>query len=175
MKTAPPGRREALSRLGRLALTGALLSEAWPARAAPPALGDAVNWPAFDLIDGRRVEPADLQGRAVLVVFFSTTCPFCARQNVHLKKLVQQLGADAGLRLILVAQDSSVAPVKEYLARHAYPFEVTMAAKPLHEALSTRRVIPLTCVVDRQGRLREVIPGEMFEEDVLQLVRWSRT
>jgi hypothetical protein len=36
-------------------------------------------------------------------------------------------------------------------------------------ALSTRNMIPLTVTVDRQGRLKQVIPGEMFEEDVLDL------
>lgn len=40
--------------------------------------------------------------------------------------------------------------------------------------MTLRKVIPLTCVVDRAGRLREVIPGEMFEEDVLDLAKWAR-
>ncbi|MEY4748293.1 MAG: hypothetical protein RIQ60_507 [Pseudomonadota bacterium] len=145
-----------------------------PARAAPASIGGAVDWPAFELIDGRRVEPVDLKAQAVLVVFFATTCPFCARHNEHVHKLMQRLGARAGLRVIHVAQDGSAAPVKDYLVRHGYSFEVTLASRALHEALSARRVIPLSCVVDRQGRLREVIPGEMFEEDVLELARWAQ-
>ena len=32
-------------------------------------------------------------------------------------------------------------------------------------------MIPLTATVDRSGRLQQVIPGEMFEEDVLELTR----
>jgi hypothetical protein len=32
----------------------------------------------------------------------------------------------------------------------------------------------MTCVLDRGGRLREVIPGEMAEADVLDLARWAR-
>jgi hypothetical protein len=39
------------------------------------------------------------------------------------------------------------------------------------QALSTRRLVPLTVTVDRSGRLRQVIPGEMFEADVLELAR----
>ena len=39
---------------------------------------------------------------------------------------------------------------------------------PMAAALSSRKVIPLTVTVDRQGRLRQEIPGEMFEEDVMQ-------
>jgi hypothetical protein len=37
-----------------------------------------------------------------------------------------------------------------------------------------RRVIPLTITVDRQGRLREIIPGEMAEADVLALATLAR-
>jgi hypothetical protein len=44
----------------------------------------------------------------------------------------------------------------------------------LHAALSERRVTPLTCVVEQAGVLREVIPGEMFEQDVLDLAKWAR-
>ena len=31
-------------------------------------------------------------------------------------------------------------------------------------------MVPLTAVVGRDGRLRESIPGEMFEEDVMELL-----
>jgi hypothetical protein len=44
-----------------------------------------------------------------------------------------------------------------------------MDHEPLQQALAARKVIPLTVTVDRQGRLRQVIPGEMFEEDVMAL------
>jgi hypothetical protein len=30
--------------------------------------------------------------------------------------------------------------------------------------------MPLTVTVDRRGRLRQVIPGEMFEADVMELL-----
>ncbi|MEY2655033.1 MAG: hypothetical protein RLZZ524_2061, partial [Pseudomonadota bacterium] len=40
--------------------------------------------------------------------------------------------------------------------------------------LSERRIVPLTCVIDRSGVLREVIPGEMAEDDVMGLIKWAR-
>ena len=46
-----------------------------------------------------------------------------------------------------------------------------MDQAPLAAALSARRVIPLTVTVDRAGRLLQVIPGEMFEDDVLELLQ----
>jgi hypothetical protein len=57
------------------------------------------------------------------------------------------------------------------MALHGWQFPVTLDEAPLAEALSARRVVPLTVTVDRGGRLKEVIPGEMFEQDVLDLLR----
>jgi hypothetical protein len=38
-------------------------------------------------------------------------------------------------------------------------------------ALSARKLVPLTVTVDRRGRLKQVIPGEMSEDDVLDLLK----
>lgn len=165
-----PARRRTLQALGLAA------ASPWLARralAAPAQIGQAVAWPAITLLDGRRLDAAALGSKAALVVFFSTTCPFCARHNEHLARLLaEQPGLP--LRVLGVAQDRDPEAVRRYLADRRLPIEVTLDAAPLHAALSERRVIPLTCVVDRQGRLREVIPGEMFEDDVMALARWAR-
>ncbi|MEY8689024.1 MAG: redoxin domain-containing protein [Leptothrix sp. (in: b-proteobacteria)] len=160
----------------RLAATVALLP--WltglpAAHAAPAALGEVVRWPTVSLLDGRRLSAAALRDVVTVVVFFSTTCTYCGRHNQHVEKLVR---ASAGqpLQVIGAALDRDEALVRDYLRQHAYSFPVTLDHQPLRDALSARRMIPLTCVIDRAGQLREVIPGEMFEADVLELVRWAR-
>ncbi|MDO9284364.1 MAG: TlpA disulfide reductase family protein, partial [Aquabacterium sp.] len=147
-----------------LAQTGAM---------APPAQGDRVRWPEVRLLDGRLLAAPALRGQAAVLVFFSTTCPFCLRHNQHVQKLV---AASAGLPLQVlgVALERSADEVRQYLARRGLAFDVTLDERALRSVLSPRRVIPLTCVLDRDGRLREVIPGEMFEDDVLGLTRWAR-
>ncbi len=166
----------AVAGLGGLAMAGGgllSLGASTPVRAAA-AVGDLVRWPeTVTLLDGSTLAAERLRHQAVLVVFFSTTCPFCTRHNPHVQKL---MAASAGLplRVIGAAQDKSAEAVRAYVQRHGYSFDVTMDARALHEALSPRKVIPLTCVVDRGGRLREVIPGEMFEDDVLELAKWAR-
>jgi len=166
-------------RAGMVAAMSATMSAAlggWPrlAQAAPAALGQPVQWPAsLRLLDGGTLEAAQLRQSATLVVFFSTTCPFCARHNQHVQKLAQATRGQP-LRVLGVAHDRDPEAVRRYLAAKGLGFAVTLDQQPLHEALSMRRVIPLSCVIDAQGRLREVIPGEMFEEDVMDLERWAR-
>ena len=59
---------------------------------------------------------------------------------------------------------------KAFLGR-GWSFPVTLDGAVLGDALSPRRSVPLTVTVDRQGRLQEVIPGEMFEDDVMGFLK----
>lgn len=149
----------------------------WPARAGavtPAEQAPRVTWPArLPLLEGGELRPADLSGRAVVVVFFATDCAYCVRHMAHLRKLIDSVRGEP-LTVLGVAHDRSPVAVREHLQRHGLTLPVTLEQAALHAALSPRRTIPLTCVIDRAGRLREVIPGEMFEDDVLQLARWAR-
>ena len=85
MKAArAPARRRMLSALCLGALCGA--APAALAQGAKPA-GRVVSWPEVTLLDGTRWGPAQAQGKTVIVVFWSTTCPFCLRHNAHIEKL----------------------------------------------------------------------------------------
>ncbi len=159
----------------REALPAALLaalgtwSAAVHADPAPPAPGDLVRWPAsLPLLDGTTWSAAP--DHAHIVVFWSTTCPFCKAHNVHVEKLHRAL-AGRRARIIGVTRDADPALVQRHLALNQLTFPVTQAHQPLAAALSPRRVIPLTVTVDRGGRLRQVIAGEMFEEDVMELAK----
>jgi thiol-disulfide isomerase/thioredoxin len=140
---------------------------------APPAIGDAIRWPAIRLMDGQAVAPPVAVEAAYVVVFFSTTCPFCARHNAHVQKLHEQAQGKP-LRVLGMAHDRDDRLVRTYLQRRGLGFDTSMDAERLRPALTALRGIPLTCVVDRQQRLREVIRGEMFESDVLGLLKWAR-
>lgn len=162
-------RRHALATLAAFAAAGV----AAPGRAAPAQPGEPVVWPEVTLLDGSRWSAASAQGKAVVVVFWSTTCPFCLRHNAHVAKL-HKVAAGRPLEILAVARERDAAAVRRYLAQHGYGFAVTLDHAPMAAALSTRRMIPLTVTVDRAGRLHQVIPGEMFEDDVLELAQLAR-
>jgi thiol-disulfide isomerase/thioredoxin len=158
-------RRHAITTLAGAALGPA----AWvQLLAAPAAAGEPVQWPEVTLLDGTRWTSAQADGKAVVVVFWSTTCPFCRRHNAHVEKL-RQAAADKPLEIVTVAREHDPDVVRQVLARNGWRFGVTLDSKPMAAALSTRNMIPLTVTVDRRGRLKQVIPGEMFEDDVLGL------
>jgi len=170
-------------------------SAAWPlvARAAASAPGNALALPAVELLDGGRIEVGDWAARPAVVVFWATHCPFCKRHNAHVDKL-HRLQANAGaaaLRVLGVALDSDAAKVRHYMAANGYAFPVALDddaaavrrymagngyAFPvaldggrLRPLFTSRQVIPMTCALERGARLLQAWPGEMFEEDVLEL------
>lgn len=153
-------RREFMASLPALA--------AGPVLAAPAVVGEAVRWPALTLLDGTPWTPQP--DRAKVVVFWSVTCPFCKRHNAHIDKLHRTAG-DGGPQLLTVSRDRDAAAVRRYLAANGYGFPVTLDHDPLAAVLAARRIIPLTVLIDRQGRVKQSLPGEMFEEDVMELLK----
>lgn len=155
-------------------VAGLALPAAARLQAAPAQRGQVVAWPGVRLLDGGRFGPAQAAGQAVVVVFWSTTCPFCRRHNQHVEKL-QQAAAGQNLKVLGVARESDADKVRRYAQQQGYSFPITLDYAPLAAVLASRNVIPLTITVDRQGLLQEVIPGEMFEEDVLGLLKLARS
>jgi thiol-disulfide isomerase/thioredoxin len=135
--------------------------------------GQVVAWPAITLLDGSTLSPASWQGQAAVVVFWATYCPFCKRHNAHIDQLHRAVQGQP-LRVLGVALDTDADAVRRYMASNGYSFPVALDGGSLRQRLTPRRVIPMTCVLDRQGRLVQAIPGEMFEDDVLDLARVLR-
>lgn len=140
-----------------------------------PQLPMAIDWPLIPLIDGGAIEPASWVGQVSIVEFWATWCPFCKRQNVHLDKLYRSM-RDQGLRVLAVSVDADATKVRPYLGSNGYAFPVALdSAAGLRARITHRKVIPLTCVIDRQGRLAQMVAGEMFEEDLFDLAKRALT
>jgi len=175
-------RRQALAHGARCVVGGALgwggcglrlqSAAAQPASPTGPSRGDLIRWPTVRLLDQRTWGPSDAAGRVMVVVFFSTSCPYCLRHNRRLTKLAELVDRQV-LQVLGVAHETDPDRVRRHLREQGHRFDVTLDDQPMHQALSARRSVPLTCVVDRASRLRELIPGEMAEDDVLGLARWG--
>ena len=137
-------------------------------RAEGVTSGSAVDWPAIQLLGGATLEPSAWRGQPGVVVFWATYCEFCKRHNAHVDKLYRSSRSQP-LQILGVAMDADPQAVRRYMAANDYRFPVALDNGVLRARLTTRRVIPMTCVIDRQGRLLQAIPGEMSEDDVLAL------
>jgi thiol-disulfide isomerase/thioredoxin len=160
-------RRETL-RVLAAALGGAALG---PALAA--TVGDRVEWRDVTLLDGRTLPASALAGRVVVVEFWASWCPFCARQNPLLQQLYEaQHGR--GLYFLTFSIDREPAKARAYMAEHKYTFPAAMATPQSDKWFGPRKGLPEVYVVDRDGRIVFKEAQEMFPEDVLALARFAR-
>lgn len=157
----PPGAWSRRRWLGALSACAATTATAVPA---------PVEWPALLAPDGRPVDAAGWRGVPVIVVFWATYCAFCERHNARVDRLYRSLDP-ARLRVLGVALDRDGAAVQQYLRRHGLRLPVVLEGSQLRSRFTSRRIIPMTCIVDADGRLRQCIPGEMAEDDVMELAR----
>jgi peroxiredoxin len=149
-----------------------LAGAAGSAHAALPP-GEPLLWPEVSLLDGASLGPAQVRDVAWVVVFFSLSCGYCHRHNRRLQALAQRMRGQP-LRVLGAVHDQDAAAVRAHVQQEGLTFPMTLESSRLHRLLSPRRITPLTCVLDRATRLREVIPGEMSEDDVMGLARWAQ-
>jgi len=146
-----------------------------PAPAAEPDVEDVrprIDWPPLVSVHGQPLGPLPGQGVPGVVVFWATWCAYCRRHNAHLDRLYRE--ADPlRLRVLGVATDGDAARVRRHLQATGWRFPVVMDEGRLRQRFTPRSRVPMTCVLDAQGRLEQAIPGEMAEADVLALAQWA--
>jgi thiol-disulfide isomerase/thioredoxin len=158
-------RRRVLAGAGAslLAPLGALLVPTVSASA--PA---AINWSTLQLLGDSTDGPAAWAGLPVVVVFWATWCPYCKRHNAHVEKLYQY-SVGRSFRVLGVSDESDAQKIGRYMHTNQFHFPVAMGTASFRTQFTTRSVIPLTCLVDGDGRLLQVIAGEMQQDDVMSL------
>jgi thiol-disulfide isomerase/thioredoxin len=133
------------------------------ASASPP-----VNWSSLHLLGEGTDGPAAWAGLPVVVVFWATWCPYCKRHNAHMEKLYQySLGKS--FRVLGVSADTDAEKISRYLFANQFHFPVAMGTASFRAQFTARSVIPLTCLVDADGRLMQSMAGEMQDDDVMSL------
>jgi thiol-disulfide isomerase/thioredoxin len=120
--------------------------------------------PYTRLADGHPGRLADYRGKVVLVNFWATWCPPCRQEMPDLERL-QQAYRERGL-VVLQLSDEEPEPLAAYLAEHPMTTEHGRAdVLPWPDAGR-----PNSYLVDRQGRVQEVILGSRSYERFEQLI-----
>ena len=135
-------------------------------------VGDRVTWSDITLTDGRVLRASELNGKTVVVEFWATWCPFCAKQNPHLQKLHAQ-HAGKGLVVLAFTIDKDAQTVRKYMADRSYTFHTAFAGPQSDAWFGRRKALPEVYVVDSAGRIVFKELGEMFEEDIAGLARFA--
>ncbi|MCB1791850.1 MAG: TlpA family protein disulfide reductase [Gammaproteobacteria bacterium] len=132
----------------------------WPNTRPMPAV-------TFNLVDGGRIDSADLRGRSLLVNFWSVSCTTCLRDMPRLAALQQSLPAEK-LSVIGVAMPYDPPPaVMTTVARlqPTYPIAFDVHGE-LSRAFGDIRVTPTSFLIDPSGNIRYAERGQLDETRV---------
>lgn len=150
----------------------ALHAAAKPASPVPmPALGSALPLAPAPLLGGGRFEPAQAEGRVLVLYWWASWCPFCAQQSPEMQKL-WQAGRERGLRMLALSIDKRAEDAQAYLRQKGYDFPAVWLGPELAMAYSKPEGLPVTVVLGKDGRVVQTEKGQMFPEDVAELARW---
>jgi thiol-disulfide isomerase/thioredoxin len=139
-------------------------SQAWK-------VGDRVTLPALELLDGSRVDWAALSGKVIVLEFWGSWCPFCARQNPILDRFYRD-HQSRGLEVITISLDKTKDAAVGYMKKGGYAFKAGMATPAWNDIYKQRKGLPQLFVLDRSGKIVMIEVREMMEEDIRDIAKY---
>ncbi|RJS94655.1 TlpA disulfide reductase family protein [Salinisphaera sp. Q1T1-3] len=158
-------RRATAYLIALLALAGLIAGLAWFARIAsqPPAA------PSFSLTDraGHPHRLADYHGDILIMNFWAPWCAPCRREMPMLNRFARRHAAH-GVRVLGIAVETTPNDVARALADAPVDYPIIArggaALQPRYAATErASRVVPLTVIVGRSGRIQSQLIGELTE------------
>jgi cytochrome c biogenesis protein CcmG, thiol:disulfide interchange protein DsbE len=131
--------------------------------------------PDFSLIDlsGQNRTLSAQRGHVVVLDFWATWCDPCKVEIPHFVDLQNRYGAQ-GLQVIGVSMDDDEKLVRDFQALYKMNYPVAMGNTKLAEQYGGILGLPITFLIDRQGRIAARHIGEtdaaVFESEVRKLL-----
>jgi thiol-disulfide isomerase/thioredoxin len=127
--------------------------------------------PEVELIDGKRLHTRDWAGKVVVLEYWATWCPFCARQMPHVEALYKKEHS-RGLEVLALSIDKKAADIAPFLKTKNYTFPVAWLSPALAKVLPKPAGLPVTIVIGRDGRVKMADSGELFAEDIAGIAKF---
>lgn len=145
-----------------------MLAAAFSASANRPAFAEhggrastvprhAPNFVRMDL-DHRKVDLSAYRGKVVLLNFWATWCGPCLTEMPRFVEWQQRYGSQR-FQVLSVSMDDTVAPVRSVNAKLKLNYPVVMGDEKLGTAYGGILGLPVTFVIDTDGRIRATYQG----------------
>jgi thiol-disulfide isomerase/thioredoxin len=135
--------------------------------------GQGDKAPALVLKDlrGRALRLSDYKGKVVLLNFWATWCPPCRAEMPDLIKMQREYRSK-GLQVIGVTYPpQEIEEVRQFIKKLGVNYPIALGTKETKTLFDKTETLPLTLVIDRQGRIRERIEGILLPEEFEQKIK----
>ncbi len=122
------------------------------------------------LLEGSKIDLTQLRGKVVLVNFWAIWCPFCRHEMPDMERFYRDYRA-RGFEILALSQDDAPEPVRQFLAKEGYHFPVAMADAEHAAALGGVSRLPTSFIIDKRGRVRHKISGQVHYARLEDLVK----
>jgi thiol-disulfide isomerase/thioredoxin len=117
-------------------------------------------------LDGKEYKLSSYLGRNVLVNIWAEWCPPCRQEVPQFVELRKSVGENE-LMLLSVAKPRDMQKLREFMKKNQINYPViVLEGKELPEPFEINQFIPCSYFVDREGKLKAAIEGELTSEDV---------
>ena len=138
--------------------------------------GQESKAPQFELrdVNGRTVRLSDYQGKVVLINFWATWCPPCRAEMPDLVRRQREYRAK-GLHIIgITYPPENKDRVRRFARSLKVNYPIILGTRQLKARFSSDEDLPLTIVIDRDGKVRDIIVGILlpreFDEKIKPLL-----
>lgn len=159
-----------LSTVLSLLLPFPALSQAAPKQAAR---ADFARAPSFRLKDlrGRTVRLDQFKGKVVMLNFWATWCPPCRAEMPDLVRLQREYG-ERGLQIAGITYPPERASrVRRLAAELKINYPLLFGTRKVASLYDVEEILPVTVIIDREGRVRDRILGILTPEEFEQKVK----
>ena len=154
--------------LSRAAIFGILLLASLCAFASPKDKEPAPRFNATTTT-GEKFNNASIQGKVVLLEFWTTWCGFCAEEAAFVDKIGHDF-APKGLLLLAIDVGESKKTVKKYLDQHPRTCKIVFMEDTNLAAMYAATSYPIYVVIDRDGNIAGTQRGAGGEEALRRLL-----
>lgn len=116
-------------------------------------------------VNGRTVRLSDYRGKVVVINFWATWCPPCRAEMPDLIRLQREY-AKQGLQIIGITYPPEQ---KDRVVRFARSLKVNypiiLGTREIKARFSSEETLPLTVVVNRDGKVSDIISGILLREE----------
>jgi len=141
-----------------------------PGKARRLKIGDKA--PAFSTtaIDGKRIDPAGLAGKTVIIRFFEPNCPFCRADtkifNAYFSKYRSQ-----GLEIIYFAEWKNLSGVEDFARKLSPAFPLVYDKNGAIAATYQVKALPQTLLINRKEQIVAALLGGVSEAQLDEIVK----